>query len=161
MREVTEYKGNLKPGDFRIAIVIAKFNSAITNNLLEGAVQTLLDLGLPQEYIEVYHVPGSFEIPLTVKKILEKKSNIDGVIALGAVIRGDTAHFDFVAGEAAKGVGSLSLQYGKPVMFGIITTDTVEQAMNRAGIKLGNKGAEAALGLWELLQMYRSAGLDG
>ncbi len=158
--EVTEYHGHLRPGDFRIAIVSARFNSFITESLLDGAVSTLLNLGIPREYIEVYHVPGSFEIPVTIKKILEQKKELDGVIALGAVIRGDTAHFDFVAGEAAKGIGNLALQYGKPVMFGIITTDTVEQAMNRAGIKLGNKGSEAALGLFELLQMYRTAGLS-
>ncbi len=158
--EVTEYHGHLRQGDFRIAIVSARFNSFITESLLDGAVSTLLSLGIPREYIEVYHVPGSFEIPVTIKKILEQKKELDGVIALGAVIRGDTAHFDFIAGEAAKGIGNLALQYGKPVMFGIITTDTVEQAMNRAGIKLGNKGSEAAMGLLELLQMYRTAGLS-
>lgn len=155
---ITINEGNMRGSDFKVAIVAAKFNYQITSALVEGAIATLVSHGLASDQIEVFWVPGAFEIPLTCQRVLRSRK-VDGVIALGAVIKGDTAHFDFVAGECASGVNRVMLTENKPVAFGVLTTDTVEQALNRAGLKLGNKGAEAAVSLLELLQLYRQAAL--
>ena len=150
------FEGNLQPAAFLIAIVVARFNSQISNSLLEGALGALRALGLPAQNVDVLWVPGAFEIPLTCDRLLAAR-NIAGVITLGAVIKGETPHFDFVAGECAKGVSSVSLKHQRPVIFGVLTTNTVEQAMNRAGLKSGNKGAEAAHALWEMLTLFHAA----
>ena len=127
----------------KIAIVVAEWNEKITQGLLNGAYNTLLTHNVAKENIIVQHVPGSFELPLAAQTLLEKK-RVDAVICLGSVIQGETKHFDFVCATTAMGIKDVSLKYNKPVIFGVLTTDTVEQALNRAGIKYGNKGAEAA-----------------
>ena len=136
----------------RFAIVTSRTNDFVTKALLEGCCDTLKRHGAKEAEIEVSWVPGSFEIP-TIAMHLAKSKKFDAVICLGAVIRGDTPHFDFIAGEAAKGVAQASLQTGLPVIFGIITADTMEQAMERAGTKSGNKGRDAALNAIEMVNL--------
>ncbi len=133
------HQGLLKAEGFRFAIIASRWNSFLTGKLIEGAVDALERLGADEESVEIFHVPGSFELPLTAQKVAES-GNFDAVICIGVVIRGETPHFDYVAGEAAKGVTNASLNTGVPVLFGVVTTDTVEQALNRSGIKAGNKG---------------------
>ena len=152
------YKSDYSFFSTKISIVAAEFNSQITVNLVEGAKSVLLDRGLKESDISIYWVPGAFELPLTCKKVLDK-GNIDGIVAIGAVIKGETPHFDYVAGECAKGILNVSLQANKPVIFGVLTTDTIDQAMNRAGLKYGNKGAEAAHSLLNLLNLYKKANI--
>ncbi len=159
MQNITEFHGSA--GNFegtKVALVVADFNSIITSALQKGAVETLLKHGVKSSDIAVFHVPGSFEIPVTVGRVLEK-GGVDGVLTLGAVIRGETAHFEYVAGPVASAIMNLSVKYNKPVIFGVLTTDTVEQAMNRAGLKSGNKGSEAASALLEVLSVFRLAGI--
>jgi 6,7-dimethyl-8-ribityllumazine synthase len=139
----------------RVAIVAARFNDFIVEPLLNGAVQLLQKHGAEQRAIKVVHVPGAFELPLVAQK-LAKSRHYDAVIALGAVLRGDTPHFDYVAGECAAGLLRVSLDTGVPVIFGVLTTDTVEQATDRAGGKHGNKGADAALTAIEMVALLRS-----
>ncbi|MDR0453438.1 MAG: 6,7-dimethyl-8-ribityllumazine synthase [Deferribacteraceae bacterium] len=134
------------------AIVIARFNDFITKSLLSGAVDTLVRHGVDENCITVYKVPGAFEIPYVCKKAAERGA-YDAIIALGAVIRGATPHFDFVANEVAKGISQVSLQSGVPVVFGILTTDTIEQAVERAGAKSGNKGSDAAMTALEMVNL--------
>ena len=150
----TAYEGDLSSHQFKIAIITARFNSRVTSSLYDGCISALAEIG--QANTESYWVPGAFEIPVTASRVIRAKKP-DGVIALGAVIRGETAHFDFVAGECAKGISKVALDTGVPVIFGVVTTDTVEQALNRAGLKSGNKGAESAHGLVSLLNLYRKA----
>lgn len=140
-----------------IGIVAARFNRFITDQLVAGAVDALRRHGVADEAIEVVWVPGSFEIPL-VAKCLAESGRFDAIICLGAVIRGATPHFEYVAAEAAKGVSTVSLTTGIPVIFGILTTDTVEQAIERAGSKAGNKGADAALAAIEMANLIRRIG---
>lgn len=147
-------EGNLNASGLKIAIVVAKFNSFITDRLLEGALSTLARCGCEAADVEVVKVPGSWELPLTVKTIAESKK-YDAVIALGAVIRGDTPHFDYVAAQAASGLSQIPLQTGVPVVFGVLTTNTVEQAVDRAGAKSGNKGADAAFTAIEMATLLR------
>lgn len=142
--------------EYEIGIVTAKFNEVITDYLLKGATSALNAMG--QKNYKVYFVPGAFEIPITCARLLDSGS-FHGLITLGAVIRGNTPHFDYVAGEAAKGVSKVALDYKKPVIFGVLTTNTVEQAQNRAGLKLGNKGAEAAHALVETLNLFNNANI--
>ena len=136
-------EGNLIATGKKFGIVVSRFNDFITSKLLEGAVDTLRRHGVEDAAITVARTPGAFEIPLVAKKMAASGA-YDAIIALGCVIRGSTAHFDYVAGEAAKGVGQVSLETGVPVSFGVLTTDTIEQAIERAGSKAGNKGADAA-----------------
>ncbi len=150
--KVTE--GKLLAEGFRFGIVVSRFNSFITERLLDGALDCLKRHGCREEDIEVVWVPGSFEIPLVAKK-MAKKSSYDAVIALGAVIRGETPHFDYVAAEVSKGIAAVSLETEKPVVFGVLTTDTVEQAIDRAGTKAGNKGWEAALTAIEMVNLLK------
>lgn len=138
--------------DSTVAIVMAKWNSFITERLRDGAVEILKANGLTDDRIIVVECPGAFEIPTVAQALLER-GNIDGVIAIGAIIRGDTPHFDYVAMGVTRGLGDLSIRYGKPVIFGVLTTNTIEQAMDRAGERLGNKGAEAASTLLEMLDV--------
>src|SRR5690625_3628544 len=147
-------RGSLVGTDLKIAIVVSRFNDFITNNLLTGAFETLKRHGVEEDNIDVVWVPGAFEIPLVTQK-LAKQDHYDALITLGAVIRGSTPHFDYVCGEVAKGVSSTSLQSEKPVIFGVLTTDTIEQALERAGTKSGNKGAEAAIAAIEMANIIR------
>jgi 6,7-dimethyl-8-ribityllumazine synthase len=145
-------EGNFQVSGKKVALVVGRFNAFITKNLAEGAVDTLVRHGLKDADITQVWAPGAFEIPLVVKKLVDK-GGYDAVIALGCVIRGGTPHFDYVAGEAAKGVGQLSLQADIPVLFGVLTTDSIEQAIERAGTKAGNKGAEAAMAAIEMMSL--------
>lgn len=139
----------------RIGIVVARFNSLITNSLLDGAKSTLLQYNVKEENIEVISVPGAFEIPLTAK-MMAKQDKYDAIITLGAVIRGDTPHFDYVCNEVASGVTRVGLDTEIPVIFGVITTDNTDQALERAGIKSGNKGSEAALAAIEMANIIKN-----
>ncbi len=138
----------------KVAIVAARFNEFITAKLIEGAEDALLRHGLEGDQIELCRVPGAFEIPV-VAKALSERDDIDAVICLGAIIRGATPHFDYVAAEASKGVAQVSMQSGKPVIFGIITADTLEQAIDRAGTKSGNKGYDAATTAIEMANLMK------
>ncbi len=139
----------------KVAIVAANWNSFITDEMLEAAEYTLKRKGIPEENIYVSRCPGSFELPLACKWCLEHLE-IDGVAAIGAVIRGGTPHFDYVCEAVTRGIADLNLQTGKPVAFGVLTTDTVEQATERASVEKGNKGAEAALALCEMIELKNS-----
>ena len=136
----------------KFAVVISRFNDMVTKSLLDGCCDTLKRHGTKDADIEVSWVPGSFEMPVVASKIAKSKK-FDAIICLGAVIRGDTPHFDFIASEAAKGIAGVSVQSGLPVIFGVITADTMEQAIERAGIKGGNKGRDAALNAIEMVNL--------
>lgn len=146
--------GELQGSNQKLAIVLGRFNSFIGDALLNGAIDVLTRNSVKQANISVVYVPGAFEIPLAVKKLAES-GDYDGVIALGAVIRGSTPHFDYVAGECAKGLNSVQLSTGVPVGFGVLTVDTIEQAIERAGTKAGNKGAEAAMTVLEMVNVLK------
>lgn len=148
----TTLSGELHANNQRLGIVLGRFNSFIGDALLGGALDVLERHGADVSKISVVNVPGAFEIPLAVKK-MAASGNYDGVIALGAVIRGSTPHFDFVAGECAKGLNVAQLETGVPVGFGVLTVDTIEQAIERAGTKAGNKGAEAAMTVVEMINV--------
>ena len=151
-------EGNIAAPEARVAIVVARFNSFINENLVNGALDVLKRQGLvPDEQITLVRVPGAVEIPLAVKK-LAKSGKVDAVVALGCVIRGDTYHFELVANENSKGMAQVMLEYEIPVAFGVLTTDTVEQAIQRAGTKAGNKGAEAALSALEMINVLKNLG---
>ncbi|MGB9702703.1 MAG: 6,7-dimethyl-8-ribityllumazine synthase [Candidatus Kapaibacteriota bacterium] len=137
----------------RFGIVISRFNNFISNKLLEGALDALSRHNVVDDNITIVWVPGAYEIPLTSKK-MAKSNKFDAVIALGAVIRGETPHFDYVANEVAKGVAQVNLETGVPVIFGVLTTDTLEQAVERAGSKGGNKGFDAAMAALELISVF-------
>jgi len=147
-------EGKLKADGIKFAIAVSRFNSFITERLLEGALDCLRRHGCSDDDVEVFKTPGSFELPLVAKK-LAKSSKYDAVIVLGAVIRGETPHFDYVAAEVSKGVAQVSLETEKPVIFGVLTTDSVEQAIDRAGAKAGNKGWEAALAAIEMANLLK------
>ncbi|OZU87706.1 6,7-dimethyl-8-ribityllumazine synthase [Virgibacillus indicus] len=149
------YEGHLVGTDLKIGIVVARFNEFITNKLVDGAIDTLKRHGVADENIDTAWVPGAYEIPLIAGKMAGNEK-YDAVITLGTVIRGSTPHFDYVCNEAAKGISSASLQSGKPVIFGVLTTETIEQAIERAGTKAGNKGAEAAVSAIEMANLTRS-----
>ena len=149
-----KYEGELQAKGLKFAIVVSRFNDFITNKLLDGAVDALLKHGASEQNIEIITVPGSFEIPLAAKKVIEKKSP-DAVICLGAVIRGATPHFGYIASEAARGIATVSLRTGIPVAFGVITADTIEQAIERSGTKSSNKGWDAALVAIEMAQLLK------
>lgn len=139
----------------RIGLVLSRFNAFIVERLLEGAHDTLTRHGVEEENLTLVRVPGAFELPLAVK-MMARSGQYDAVIALGCVIRGSTPHFDYVAGEAAKGLAQVQLEQDLPISFGVLTTDTIEQAIERAGTKAGNKGADAALGALEMISLMRS-----
>lgn len=148
------HRGKTKAEGLRFAIVASRWNDFLTSKLIDGAVDGLESAGASETDVEVFMVPGAFELPLAALKAAES-GEFDAVIAIGVVIRGETPHFDYVAGEAAKGVSKVSLETGVPVMFGVVTTDTVEQAINRSGLKAGNKGYEAAMAAVEVANLYR------
>ncbi|MCS7227763.1 MAG: 6,7-dimethyl-8-ribityllumazine synthase [Endomicrobia bacterium] len=146
------YEGKLIGRDKKICIVVARFNDFITKHLLEGAMDTLLRHEVKQDDIDIIWVPGSFEIPYMCKQAALSKK-YDGIIALGAIIKGDTSHNEYIANEVTKGIAQVMLETNTPVAYGIITPDTIEQAIERAGTKLGNKGAQAALTLLEIINI--------
>lgn len=152
------HQGFLTAAGFRFAIVVSRWNDFLTAKLTEGALDALERLGAEENLIEIFKVPGSFEIPLTAQKVAQS-GRFDAVICIGTVIRGDTPHFDYVAGEATKGISSVAMQTGIPVLYGIVTADTLEQAINRAGVKSGNKGFDAAMSAVELVNLYKT--MDG
>ena len=147
-----QYEGDLVVTKGRFGIVLGRFNGFIGESLLAGAVDTLVRHGAKEQDIEVVRVPGAFELPLIASR-LAKTGRFDAIIALGVVIRGGTPHFDYVAGECAKGLSAVSLQQDLPVAFGVLTVDTIEQAIERAGTKGGNKGAEAAMSAIEMVNV--------
>lgn len=147
-------EGILTAENIKFAIVVGRFNSLITERLLEGAIDCIIRHNGKEENIDIIRVPGSFEIPLTAKK-LAKTGKYDAIICLGAVIRGATPHFDYVASEVTKGIAQVSLETEIPIAYGILTTDTIEQAVERAGTKMGNKGFDAALTAIEMVNVLR------
>jgi 6,7-dimethyl-8-ribityllumazine synthase len=149
------HQGLLAATGFRFAIVVARWNDFLTSKLTEGALDALERLGADEDSVEIFKVPGSFEIPLTAQKVAAG-GRFDAIICIGTVIRGETSHFEHVAGEAAKGVSNVAMQSGIPVLFGIVTAETLEQAINRAGVKAGNKGFEAAMSAVELVNLYKT-----
>jgi 6,7-dimethyl-8-ribityllumazine synthase len=149
-----KFEGELQAKGLKFGIIVSRFNEFITNKLLDGAIDGLLRHGADEQNIEIVKVPGSFELPLAARKVAGKKS-IDAVICLGTIIRGATPHFEYVASEAAKGIASVSLETGVPIAFGVITSDTIEQAVERAGTKSGNKGWDAALVAIEMAQLLK------
>ena len=150
----TVHEGRLNAEGFRFAIVASRWNEFISGRLVEGALDGLERLGAKEGRIEVYRVPGAFEIPLLALRIAQSRK-FDAIICLGTIIRGQTPHFDYIANEVARGISHAGLESGLPVVFGIVTADTVDQAIDRAGVKLGNKGFEAAMTAVELANLYR------
>lgn len=150
-----EYEGVLDAKGLKFAVVLSRFNSFIGEKLLEGAIDAIKRHGGDENSIDIVRVPGAFEIPLAAKKMAAKKG-IDAVICLGAVIRGGTPHFDYVAAEVSKGVATVSLDSGLPVSFGVITTDNLEQAIERSGSKAGNKGFDAAVSAIEMSNLLKT-----
>lgn len=151
---VAYLEGNLRAEGKKFGIIVSRFNAFISERLLEGAIDTLQRSGADDSDVEVVRVPGAFEVPLAARK-MAKSGRYDAVICLGAVIRGATSHYDLVANEAAKGIAQVGLETEVPVAFGIITTDTIEQAIERAGSKAGNKGSEAALVAVEMVNLLK------
>lgn len=148
-------EGNLKlDGSEKVAVINARFNHIITDRLVEGAKDSFIRHGGNEKNLDIILVPGAFELPLALKKVLDG-GKYDAVCCLGAVIRGATPHFDYISAEATKGIASAALQSGKPVAFGVLTTDTIEQAIERAGSKVGNKGAEAMTTVIEMINLYK------
>ncbi len=154
MTAIRTVEGDFRNCTGRYALVVARFNAFVVESLLAGAIDTLRRHGIKDEDITVFRVPGAWELPLAVKRVAATKK-FDAVVALGAVIRGGTAHFEYVAGEAAKGLASVGLNADLPVIFGVLTVDSIEQAIERAGTKAGNKGAEAAAGALEMVSLLR------
>ena len=146
------YKGDYKGKDTKVSIVVSRFNDFITSKLLDGALDCLKRHGVSDDNIKVVWVPGTYEIPVTCKKLVEAGDKT--IVALGAVIRGDTPHFDYIASEVAKGIAKVGMSTGLPVIFGVITSDTIEQAIERAGTKVGNKGADAAASAIEMTNLF-------
>ncbi len=154
MNNISTIEGDLVVRDARIALVVARFNSFIVESLLEGAIDCLKRHGAEDQSLQIVRIPGAFEMPLVVKRVVASKK-YDAVIALGAVIRGGTPHFEYVAGECTKGLAQVSMEYDIPVSFGVLTVDSIEQAIERAGTKAGNKGAEAAMSAIEMINLLR------
>jgi len=148
-------EGQFEGKGLKIQIVASRFNELITSKLLEGALDGLRRHGVGDDDVTVVWVPGSFEIPVTLKRLTESKRKADAIICLGAVIRGSTDHYHFIANEMAKGIAQVSLQSGVPIIFGVLTTDSIEQAVERAGTKLGNKGFDAATAAIEMADLFK------
>ena len=157
MNKIKTIEGDLIVKGARFGIAVARFNSFIVESLLEGAVDTLKRHGADEKDIEIVRVPGAFELPLAVQK-MSAKGNYDAIIALGAVIRGGTPQFDYVAGECVKGIAQVMMQDSIPVAFGVLTVDTIEQAIERAGTKAGNKGVEATMSVIEMVNLLKNIG---
>ncbi len=157
MNAIRIVEGDLRVGDLRIVLVASRFNESIVERLVQGAVEALASHGADPASLELVRVPGAFDLPPVVRKLAESR-NFDAIVALGAVIRGETPHFDYVAGECAAGLARIAYETGVPVAFGVLTTDTVEQAEERAGGGEGNKGADAARTAIELANLMRKLG---
>ncbi|CAE09446.1 6,7-dimethyl-8-ribityllumazine synthase [Wolinella succinogenes] len=153
---VIEGKLNLT-GNERVAVIASRFNHLITDRLVEGARDSFVRHGGKDEHLDLILVPGAFELPFALEKVLAQ-GDYDGVCCLGAIIRGSTPHFDYVSAEATKGIANVTLKYGAAVTFGVLTTDNIEQAIERAGTKVGNKGFEAMTGLIEMMNLYKNIG---
>lgn len=152
MAEIKEFEGMLTVSGARFGVVVGRFNSFVVESLLDGTLDTLKRHGAKEKDIEIVRVPGAFEIPLAAKRMAATK-RFDAVIALGAVIRGGTPHFEYVAGECTKGLAAVMMEFDIPVAFGVLTVDTIEQAIERAGTKAGNKGVEATLSAIEMVNV--------
>jgi 6,7-dimethyl-8-ribityllumazine synthase len=152
--QAQSFDSELSAAGFRFAIVVSRFNSFVTDPLLAGALDALAQRGVDSKQVDVVRVPGAWEIPIAARAVAARKKH-DAIICLGAVIKGDTPHFDFVAGEAARGIADASVQTGVPIAFGVLTTNTVEQAVDRAGGKSGNKGFDAAMTAIEMANLFR------
>ncbi len=152
------FQGKLQAKGLKFGIVVSRFNEFISERLLEGALDALSKLGAAETDIAVYKVPGAFEVPLLVKKLARSKK-VDGIICLGALIRGDTPHFDFLSAEVTKGIAQIAIDEGIPCSFGILTVETIEQGIERAGTKAGNKGWDAAFSVVETLNLIKAAKL--
>jgi 6,7-dimethyl-8-ribityllumazine synthase len=157
MSGIQEIEGQLIVRGARIALLVSRFNSFIVESLLSGAVDTLKRHGAEERELQIIRVPGAYEMPIAAKR-LAASQHYDAIIALGAVIRGGTPHFEYVAGECTKGLSQVSLQHDIPIAFGVLTVDSIEQAIERAGTKAGNKGAEAALSAIEMINLLREIG---
>lgn len=155
MSKISETEGNLQVRDARFALLVSRFNSFIVDSLLAGAIDTLKRHGADERDLHVIRVPGAFEMPLVAQRLAASKK-YDAIIALGAVIRGGTPHFEYVAGECTKGLAGVGMQHDLPVAFGVLTVDTIEQAIERAGTKAGNKGVEAAMSAIEMVNLLRT-----
>ena len=148
------FEGRLVAEGLKVGIIVARFNEFIGSKLLSGAIDGLVRHGMNEQDIEVAWVPGAFEIPVAAQRMAQS-NKYDAIICLGAVIKGSTSHYDYVCAEVSKGVASVSLQFGLPVMFGVLTTDNIEQAIERAGTKAGNKGYDCALSAIEMANLFR------
>jgi len=157
MSGIQQIEGQLTIRSARIALLVSRFNSFIVESLLSGAIDTLKRHGAEEHDLQIVRVPGAFEMPLAAKR-LAATQRYDAIIALGAVIRGGTPHFEYVAGECTKGLASVSMQHDVPIAFGVLTVDSIEQAIERAGTKAGNKGEEAALSAIEMINVLREIG---
>ena len=157
MSQIKTIEGTFQNADARYAIAVGRFNSFVVESLLSGALDALKRHGVSDSNVTIIRVPGAWELPLVAKKLVAT-GNYDAIIALGAVIRGGTPHFDFVAGECAKGLGVVSLDSGVPVSFGVLTVDSIEQAIERSGTKAGNKGADAAMVAIEMISVLKAVG---
>ena len=151
---ITTIEGALRADNARFCLVVSRWNSFVVESLEKGAIDALLRHGASESDLTIVRVPGAFEMPVAIERIAAK-GGYDAIIALGAVIRGGTPHFDYVAGECVKGMAQVSLKYGLPVAFGVLTVDSLEQAIERAGTKAGNKGAEAAMSALEMVNLLR------
>lgn len=154
MHEIKTIEGDFQQASGRYAIIVARFNSFVVESLLAGAVDTLVRHGVKHNDITVIRVPGAWELPVAAKRLADK-GGFDAIITLGAVIRGGTAHFEYVAGEAAKGIAAVQNASGVPIAFGVLTVDSIEQAIERSGTKAGNKGAEAAMSALEMVSLFK------
>ena len=157
MADIKTIEGDFTSGEGEFALVVGRWNSFVVEHLLEGALDTLRRHGVGEKQITIVRAPGAFEIPLVCRQLAEK-GGFDAIIALGAVIRGGTPHFEYVAGECTKGIAQVTMQYGIPVTFGVLTVDTIEQAVERSGTKAGNKGAEAAESALEMVSLLGKIG---
>jgi 6,7-dimethyl-8-ribityllumazine synthase len=152
MSDIKTIEGDFTGGNGKYTIVVGRWNSFVVEHLLEGAIDSLRRHGVDDKHITIVRAPGAFEIPLVCKKVAAK-GDVDAIIALGAVIRGGTPHFEYVAGECTKGLAMVTMEYGIPVAFGVLTVDTIEQAVERSGTKAGNKGEEAAMSALEMVSL--------
>jgi len=157
MSKMTEIEGQLQIRGARVALLVARFNSFVVESLLAGAVDCLKRHGADEQDMTIIRVPGAFEMPLIAKQLAASKK-YDAIIALGAVIRGGTPHFEYVAGECTKGLASVGMEYNLPIAFGVLTVDSIEQAIERAGTKAGNKGVEAAMSAIEMIDLIKKLG---
>ncbi len=157
MADIKVIEGDFTQCSGRFALVVGRFNGFVVESLVEGAIDTLRRHGISDDQITLVRVPGAYEMPLAAKRVAET-GQYDAIVALGAVIRGGTPHFDYVAGEASSGLGAISLETNVPVSFGVLTVDSIEQAIERSGTKAGNKGAEAAVTALEMVSLFRKLG---